>query len=126
MALEEVLTSITLPAAADYKTASKQFYCMEVNSSGQALLVTASGARVVGVLQNTPDAAGRAATVTIEGCTKVVAGAVVAAGASLMSDTDGTVITATGANKIIVGTALEGAADGATFRMLIMAGKVDA
>ena len=124
MALEEVLTSITLPVAADYST--KQYYCMEVNSSGQALLVSASGARVAGVLQNNPDTAGHAGTVAIEGCTKVVAGATIAAGASLMSDTDGTVITATGANKIIVGTALEGAADGATFRMLIMAGKVDA
>ena len=124
MALEEVLTSITLPVATDYS--AKQYYCMDVNTSGQAVLVAAAGARVVGVLQNNPDTAGYAGTVAIEGCTKVVAGAAITAGAILMSDTDGTVITATGTDAITVGIALETAADGATFRMMFQAGKTDA
>lgn len=72
MATENDVRSITLPAAADLST--KQFYGVEINSSGQVSVNNAAGEFCIGVLQNKPSAAGRAATVAYSGITKVVAG----------------------------------------------------
>ena len=113
MSNEEALRSISRVAAADLTTS--QFLLMNIDSAGKAALAGAAS-RAVGVLQNNPDIA-QAATVGIYGVTKVVAGAIVAAGADLQSDAAGKVITfvppATGVVNYRVGIALSaaGAAD---------------
>lgn len=81
------------PAAADYST--KQFYFMAVNSSGQAVLASAAGQAVIGVLQDKPSAADRPGCIMTHGITKVLAGGTVAAGALVATDAAGKAVTAT-------------------------------
>lgn len=87
MAREEKGIDITVNASGDLST--KQYYFVDVNSSGLAAVVAAAGARAVGVLQNKPDASGRAGTVRIFGVTKVIAGGSITAGDSIASDANG-------------------------------------
>lgn len=87
MAVQEKVISISFPAAADYSSTGYRF--MDVNSSGQAVLVASAGAEGIGVLQNDPAAAGRAAEVAVYGKVKVIAGATVASGAWVQSDANG-------------------------------------
>lgn len=103
MAKEEQLRSITLAAGADLS--AKQFYFVEVNSSGAAVLA-GDGENAVGVLQNDPTS-GNAATVGFFGVTKVKAGGTVTAGGFVASDTNGKAVTAA-TGDIILGTFLEG------------------
>ena len=72
---------------------------------------TASGGDTDGVLQNDPSAAGQAAQIRVSGVSKVVAGAAVAIGDSVMSDTTGRAITATGTGAFIQGTCVQAAAN---------------
>ena len=75
MAVTQEGIDITLPAAADLS--AKQFYAMIVDTTGRA---TTSGAlgKVIGILQNKPAAAGRAAQIRIVGISKLVGGAALA------------------------------------------------
>lgn len=93
-------------ASADLSAA--QFRFMTISATGAALN-TGSGAICDGVLQNKPDALGKAASVASRGVSKVEAGAVVAAGALVMSNTTGKAITAT-TGLTVLGRALEAAA----------------
>jgi hypothetical protein len=78
-----------------------QFLAVVLNASGQAVLAGA-GARVLGILQNKPDAAGKAATVSGPGATtKMVAGAAVALGADVTSNASGQAVTSASGNYII-------------------------
>lgn len=81
-----------LNASGDLSAA--QFKFVTVNSSSQVAVAGTQGTVVVGVLQNKPSAAGQAAQVMSAGVTKVVAGATVAAGAVVESDSVGRAITA--------------------------------
>jgi len=99
-----------LVANADLST--HQFKFVDVNSSGKVILNVTAGAAVLGVLQDKPDAADKVATVVGTGggqVSKVKAGATVASGALVMSDTAGLAITATGTNTAM-GKALVGGA----------------
>ena len=121
MATEEALRNITRLAAADL-TAS-QYLLMNIDAAGKAALAGAAG-RAVGVLQNNPNI-DQAATLAIGGVSKVVAGAVVAAGADLQSDASGRAIAfaAPGVGVVAwkVGIALEAAgAAGEVISMLIL------
>ena len=81
--------------------------------------MTGDGAKADGVLQNKPAASGRAATVGIDGVTKVRVGAAVTAGDDLASDSTGRAVTAT-TGDIIIGRALEdGSAANVVISMLI-------
>jgi hypothetical protein len=116
MASENIVQSITLPAAADLS--SSQFKLVTVNSSGQAALANAT-ALVVGVLQNKPSAAGQAATVAVHGVSKAVAGGAITAGARVTADASGNAIAAASAGDAVLGVALTGAASGDVFPVLI-------
>ena len=70
MAISENQTCITLVAAADLS--AKQYYFVAVDSAGKAAL-TGDDGNPVGVLQNKPTA-GQAATICIDGVTKVYVG----------------------------------------------------
>lgn len=104
MATEEALFKISVPASADLS--AKQFYCVVFTSGNIA--VAADGVQIDGILQDKPAAAARPGSVAIGGKSKAVAGAAVAAGARLMTDSSGRVITATGTN-ITCGKALSAA-----------------
>jgi hypothetical protein len=96
------------PASAlDGPNGSGQFLCVYISAARVVTVQTSSGGAVYGILQNTP-ASGQAADVGIMGVTKAVAGASFSAGANLMCDTAGRLITQTSTN-IIVATAIEAA-----------------
>lgn len=105
MAYEEALKCITVEAGGDLS--SSQYLLMTINSSGQ-LAATGDGAKTDGVLQDKPAAAGRAASLGIEGVTKVRAGAAFTAGDDLAADSTGRAVTAT-TGDVIAGRALEDA-----------------
>lgn len=65
-----------------------------------------------GVLQNNPDAAGKAATVAILGVTRVVAGAAFEEGVLLGSNASGKAVTATSGEYILALAKEPAAADG--------------
>ena len=70
MAFSENQTCITLEAAADLS--GKQYYFVSVDTNGKAAL-TGDDGNPIGVLQNKPTA-GQAATICIDGVTKVYVG----------------------------------------------------
>lgn len=77
-------------------------------TAGQVIKVAANGGASIGVLQNNPNT-GEAADIMMIGVSLVEAGAAVAAGALVMSDTVGRAITAATAGSKIQGQALEAA-----------------
>lgn len=103
MAYEEILQSITLEADADLST--HQYRFMEVSGVHNCGTVSASGQRVLGVLQNKPDASGAAATVAVHGVSKVEAGGTVTAGDEIATDASGKAVTAASGTQS-VGVAL--------------------
>lgn len=116
MALEENLTTISLPAQGDLST--KQYYMVYVNSSGQATLA-AEGSDVIGILQNDPAAANRAATVGIGGVSKVAAGGSVTAGQKFTCDANGKAGPIGSSDDFAVGIALETFSNGGVYKALI-------
>jgi hypothetical protein len=105
MAFEERLESITVVAGADLSAG--QYRAIQNDGT-----LAGAGEVAVGILQNDPAAAGRAATVGVGGVTKVTAGAAFAAGAKLMSDANGRLITATATNHVLaMARTAAGAAD---------------
>lgn len=118
MAIESPIHQFSFTATADLS--AKQYYLVDcdaaTSTSGVTNVITpsAAGAAAIGVLQNKP-AAGQTAEVLLLGITKAVAGAAIAAGDLLMSDSTGRVITATAAGAFpathfIIGRALNAAA----------------
>ncbi len=77
---------ITLPAGGDLS--SSQYTFVKVNGSGQAIACSAATDTPIGVLQNAP-ASGEAATITVVGGSKVVAGAALDEGAAIGTDSSG-------------------------------------
>lgn len=117
MAHEESIKAVTLEAGSDLSAG--QYHFVVCASDGQIDLVANSGGRADGVLLNKPSAAGHAATVGIRGVVRVVAGSGgLTAGDVVMSDTDGTGITAT-STGFALGKALTTAAAGEKCSVLI-------
>lgn len=86
MAVEEALKSVSFPANADLSASQ---YCFVVLNSSGNVAVAGAGVEATGVLQNKPDAAGRAATVAINGRTKMKFSASIAVGLPVASDASG-------------------------------------
>ena len=91
MATQEAKRSISRVAAADLS--AQQFRFVDVNTSGQAIAISAIGQRAIGVLQNKPgeatSAAGETAEIAISGVVKVVASAAITAGDEVKAAADG-------------------------------------
>lgn len=117
MATQQNVQSITLPAGADLS--AHQWKLVDVNSTGQAVLVSAANARVLGVLQNDPAAAGREAEVAVAGVVKILTGGAVAAGDEVEATAAGLIVTASGAGSHIIGKCLVGAASGGLAEVLL-------
>lgn len=110
-------------AAADYSNTaallgqggSGQFYGVYVSAARTVAIGNALGKRIYGILQNKPKL-GEAADVGVLGPSKMLANGTIAAGAQLMSDAGGLVITWTaGSGYTQIGVALEAAVAGQIF-----------
>lgn len=109
MAYEDSKISVTIPAGSDLS--ASQFCFVEVNASG-LLAVVGAGLHADGILQNDPNASGRAGEVAIAGIVQVKCGGVVTRGGPVASDSTGRAVNAATGN-IILGTAMEtGATNG--------------
>lgn len=100
-----------------------QFLAVKISGVGTVTVAAANSDVVHGILQNDPKS-GQAANVAFGGISKAVAGAAITAGAVLMSDTSGRVITQTspGTNPCL-GQALDtSTAAGQVIRILIVPG----
>lgn len=112
MALQERLNPLSVNANADLS--ASQFCFVAVNSSGLLILPATAGDDAIGVLQNKPAAQGRAGEVALlngSGRVKVVAGATLAPGAKVQSDTSGHAIAAATGDHVL-GTVLVGGDSG--------------
>lgn len=109
---EANLVNITLSAHDDYS--AKQYYAVDLNSSEEAELVSSQGAESIGILQNTPSANGRPATVAVGGISRAVAGETIAAGARVTPTADGTFMTAA-SGDYVAGRAMVAAVSGDIF-----------
>lgn len=85
-------------AAADLS--GNQFYVVKITGSRLVNLASTGGEIAYGILQNKPTS-GAAADIGILGVSKAAAGAAFAAGAQLMSDSTGRLITRTGSLHMI-------------------------
>ena len=91
MATEAQGFILSLPAAADLS--GDQYNAIVIDSSGDAAIAGA-GIAIAGLLQNKPDAAGKAASVQIDHVSKYVAGTGgVTAGDELETEAGGALIT---------------------------------
>jgi len=116
MATEEKLRSVTLESSGDLS--ASQYFLVKVDASGQAAL-GGLGEVCVGVLQDKPSAAGRAAEVGTEGVSKCVASAAIAAGATVSCTAAGKAKTAA-TGEFVVGVARSAAAaDGEVFQLML-------
>lgn len=115
MAFEIKPDCITVEAGSDLS--ASQYCSVSINSSGQ-LALTGAHADPTGVLQNKPDAAGKAGTVAVAGVTKIVCGATVTKGGLVALDAAGKAVDAA-SNDIVIGEALETGASGRVISMLI-------
>ena len=91
------------PFEASGDLSGAQYRIVAKNSSArQVFRANSDDDVIVGVLQNKPKAEGRAATVRIGGTAKVVAGAAVAAGDRVTTDSQGRAIKSTYSNADLV------------------------
>lgn len=84
-----------------------QFYAVKITAARTVGLANTGGEQIYGILQNKPTT-GQAADVGFLGVSKAAAGAAIAAGAALTTDTTGRLITATSTTHRVA-TALEAA-----------------
>ena len=116
MANQESVISITIPAGGDLSASQYRF--VQVASDGQCDIVAGAGLDATGVLQNAPDAAGKASEIAIAGRVKVVAGGTVASGALVQSDASGDALLAT-TGDFVLGQCLIGGAVGEVIEVLL-------
>lgn len=84
MSIEKGLQTVSFPAGADLS--AKQYHLLEQASDGELTAANAAGDAIVGVLQNKPAAAARAASVAIGGVTKVALSSTAASSAITRGD----------------------------------------
>lgn len=120
MASEHGLQTITMKAAADLS--DEQFYFVKMSDDFKVALCSVDGELPLGVLQDTPSAAGRECSVAYGGVTKVVLGETVTAGEEAKVSSAGKAIgasTGTTAGDHVVGQFLEGGDAGEIVSMMI-------
>mgnify|MGYP006421974603 CR=1 FL=1 len=106
----------SLSFEADSDLSDNQFHFMS-STTGDRVGLTGAGEYAIGVLQNDPAAAGRAAQVAIDGKLQVKCGGAVTAGSPMASDANGRAVNAT-TGAIILGEALEAGATGEVITIL--------
>lgn len=124
MATEQQVYDLSLQAAADFYTISKQFYLMKLDTNGRAALAGAANAAMIGTLQNKPKQY-EAAEIRQLGITKAICGGNVTCGAKVTGDSDSKAVAATATQKYF-GTAMETGADGRVISVLMEHGYMPA
>lgn len=105
MATEQDVVDVGFAAGADIS--AKQFFCMKLHTTaGQVTVCSGATDLAIGLLQNKPAAAGRAARVAIGGISKGVAGAAISLGAQVGTDTNGRLVAKTTDEDWVIGVAL--------------------
>lgn len=99
MSRQEKIECVSIEAGADLST--KQFYFVVTASDGQVDPVASNGGDADGVLQNQPDAAGRAASVAVSGIVKVVAAGAVTQGQKVSATALGKAQTAASGHHVL-------------------------
>ena len=99
--------SYTMLAAADLS--GVQYHIMRDTASARQTNIASEAVNVgaIGVLQNKPAAANRAATIAYAGTSKIVTGAAVTMGDLLTTNSSGRAITAGASGEMVVGRALQ-------------------
>ena len=121
MATESPLIHDGSQTVAAASLTTSQFYAVKLTGSRAVNLASTGGEAIYGILQNKP-ASGQAADVGFLGVSKAIAGAAITAGAALMTDTSGRLITATSTNHR-VGYAIESvSATNTIFTMMVLPG----
>lgn len=119
MAFENPLQVITREASTDLS--GNQYYAIKLDTNGRAALAGAADSPI-GVLQNKPDALGKAAAVMTYGISRAVYGGEVTAGYRVRADAAGKIVES-GAGEPVLGVALEaGSADEIHAVLLAQAG----
>lgn len=112
---------ISIPANADLST--KQYFFVKVtNNSGTGrAAVAGAGERVLGVLDNAPDAAGKTARVAAKrgAQVKVSAGGSITAGNEVTPDASGEAVVA-GTGDVVAGIAQNSAVDGDVVEIILV------
>lgn len=106
LSTDQSLTCITLVAGADLS--ASQYLFVALSTDGQIDTVVAAGGDAVGVLQDAPDAAGKAASVAVMGITRVVAGGAINPGALVRSSAAGKAVVSAASSTVLgryIGTA---------------------
>ena len=120
MAVEEKVCNLNLLAAGDLS--ADQYKFVTFNGTDKTVDLTAvAGGAAVGVLQNEPSAAGRAAEVAVSGRVKVLAGAAVGAGVKIASDATGRAVAAQGEDEVLGESVIAGAAAGNVMEIVLNA-----
>lgn len=119
MAVMQTRDTRTFEAGEDLSAA--QFHFVTLEADGQVDLADSAGENCIGVLLNSPAAAGRAATVAISGKVMVEAGASVTAGDKLQTNAAGEAETAA-TGDYVMGYALEDGVDGQIIAMELIQG----
>lgn len=113
----------TIPGLkAEKDLSSDQFKAVELSGSFQVDLADNAGDFVIGVLQNKPAAAARAAEVRQKGITKWKAGGTIAVGDRIGTDAAGLAVAKTANNDWFIGLALDAAVSGDIFSVLLIGG----
>lgn len=122
MATQEQTKCVTKKAAGDLST--KQYLFMKVSAAQTVDTCAAITDKSLGVLQDKPTAAGKDASVAVDGTTKVIAGAAITAGAYVAPMASGKAQTAV-STQYPRGQALDTAVnDGDIIEILLIAGGV--
>ena len=109
--------TITLEAAADLSSNQYNFVKLDANGKVVVCVVATAGQIPIGVLQNAPDASGKAATVMIVGISKIEAGVafdegvLIAASDGSSSADNGQAVAADASDYVCGQTVTAGAAD---------------
>ena len=124
MATEHGILDLSYPAAGDLST--KQFYPVQMLSTGRVNTISTTTTAAIGILQDDPDAAGRACAVRLVGESKmIVDGGVnpIYPGYRLGMATNGGGVMTTTANQEVIAIALEqSTAAGDIISVLILPG----
>lgn len=89
MAYEHNGSAVIVTLVANADLSSKQYYFVELDADGKVGACNASTDIPIGVLQNAPDASGKAATVLVVGISKVDADAAINEGVLIGPAADG-------------------------------------
>lgn len=117
MTTENQVFNHTLQSAADLS--ASQYLAVKPNASGLAALCSVDGQKAMGILQNKPAAANRAASIMVYGISKAIAGGTVAFWDAIGTNAAGKLIKVDEEADAVLGRALTAAVTDGVFQLLI-------